>query len=99
MLCANPPYIPAREHTTLAPEILDHEPHLALFGGDDGLEVVRRVVADAPRWLSPRGSLIMEIDPSETDAVLVLCEAAGLVGGRVEKDLAGFDRLILAQAP
>ncbi len=96
-IITNPPYVPAKEGRQLAPEILDHEPHQSLFGGDDGLEVVRRAVAGVPEWLSPGGVFATEIDPSQGGRVAELFRAAGLSGVRVERDLAGLDRHVLGR--
>ncbi|MBS2022765.1 MAG: peptide chain release factor N(5)-glutamine methyltransferase [Deltaproteobacteria bacterium] len=99
VITANPPYIPATDKPTLAPEIVQHEPALALFGGDDGLVTIRRLVAEVPRWLSPRGSFFMELDPSQDDAALHLAERAGLIEATVVKDLAGLSRVLCARSP
>ena len=97
-IATNPPYIPLGDRGSLAPEIVGHEPHLALFAGESGLEVIRRIVAEAPRWLSPGGLLALELDPGEAVEAVKLCEAAGLGGATVENDLAGLPRLLLARA-
>lgn len=97
-IVSNPPYVPLRDQARLAPEIARHEPALALFGGDDGLSAIRRIVAEAPRWLSFGGTLLLEIDPPQAPEVLALCGAAGLAGARVTQDLAGHDRIVAARA-
>lgn len=94
---ANPPYIPRDDARTLAPDILDHEPHEALFGGADGLDVIRRIVAAAPQWLSAGGFFGMEIDPPQAGRVAGLCAQAGLADPRVVQDLAGLDRHVVAR--
>jgi release factor glutamine methyltransferase len=99
VICSNPPYIPLGDKGDLAPEILGHEPHLALFGGESGLEVVARIVALAPRWLTPGGALFVELDPSGAERAVALGVQAGLVQVRIEKDLAGTDRILVAHAP
>ena len=96
-IVANPPYIPARCERELAPDIVDHEPHLALFGGDDGLAVIRRVIEGLPDRLAPGGVFATEIDPSQGDAVAGLCRGAGLSGVRVDRDLAGFPRHVVGR--
>ncbi len=98
-VATNPPYIPLRDAHELAPEIARHEPRLALFSGDDGLDLIRRIVVEVPRWLVPGGLLALELDPSQAESAIALCSAAGLVGARIEKDLAGLARILLAQAP
>jgi release factor glutamine methyltransferase len=97
-IVSNPPYVPTGDADRLAPEIAQHEPALALFGGQDGLDVIRRIVAGAPRWLLPGGTLLMEIDPPEAPAVVRLCAEAGLLSPRVQRDLAGLDRIVSARA-
>lgn len=61
LIVSNPPYIPAREIPTLQREVRDHEPHLALLGGDEGTEIYHRIVPQAERLLEPGGWLIFEI--------------------------------------
>lgn len=95
---ANPPYVGTHEHGRLAPDIVQHEPHEALFAGEQGLGVVRRVVEDAPRWLVPGGLFATEIDPGQAAAVLALCAGAGLRGAGVVRDLAGLERHVVARA-
>lgn len=60
LIVSNPPYIPLGEADTLHPQVRDHEPHLALFAGDDGLAIVRRLLPEAWEHLSPGGYLLME---------------------------------------
>jgi release factor glutamine methyltransferase len=92
VIVANPPYVPTLHGRQLAPDVADHEPHLALFAGEDGLEVVRKVISGLHGWLAPGGFFATEIDPSQGAAVSALCTAAGLTGVRVHKDLAGLER-------
>jgi release factor glutamine methyltransferase len=95
VIAANPPYVPAGEAPRLQPEVVGHEPHLALFGGADGLEVVRRILAVAPGWLEPGGLLALELDPPEGAEAVALALAAGFASARLEADLAGLDRMLL----
>jgi release factor glutamine methyltransferase len=60
VLVANVPYVPTGEIATMPPEARDHEPRVALDGGVDGLDVLRRVAAGAPSWLAPGGHLLIE---------------------------------------
>jgi len=83
----------------LAADVVDHEPHLALFAGDDGLEVVRRLISGVSEWLAPQGLFATEIDPSQGAQVAGLCTKAGLVSVRVEKDLAGSERHVAGRMP
>jgi release factor glutamine methyltransferase len=89
---SNPPYVPLRDKPTLARELTEHEPALALFSGEDGLQVLQRLIPAAPGWLEPGGFFAVEIDPPQAAQVVALCEAAGFKGVRVQRDLAGFDR-------
>jgi release factor glutamine methyltransferase len=98
VIVANCPYIPARDARELAPEIVQHEPHLALFGGDDGLAVLRGAIAGLADRLAPGGMFATEIDPLQGQKVAALCSAAGLTAVRVHKDLAGLDRHVTGKA-
>jgi len=87
-LVANPPYLASGQ--PLMPDVIDHEPHLALFAGDDGLSVIRRIVEGARSWLSPGGFFATEIDPSQAAAVRELL--SGFTDVKVVRDLSGQDR-------
>jgi release factor glutamine methyltransferase len=78
ILLANVPYVPTSEVALLPPEARDHEARVALDGGPDGLEVLRRVVAEAPGWLAPGGRLLSEISERQVAAATVAVTAAGL---------------------
>jgi release factor glutamine methyltransferase len=98
VITANPPYIPLKDKAELAPEIVEHEPHLALFGGDDGLVVLRRIVEGLAARLAPGGLFVAEIDPPQAERATALCAQAGLVQVRIERDLAGLDRHVVGRA-
>ena len=95
VVVANPPYV--SESDALPPEVTDWEPHGALFAGPDGLGGLRRIVAEAPSWLVSGGLLVVEIGETQAAAVAALAEQAGLVEVRVEPDLAGRDRAVVAR--
>ncbi|MFD6178129.1 MULTISPECIES: putative protein N(5)-glutamine methyltransferase [unclassified Isoptericola] len=78
LLLCNAPYVPTRAIATMPPEARDHEPAVALDGGDDGLDVLRRVVAAAPGWLAPGGSLLFEVGTDQVDGATALVAAHGL---------------------
>lgn len=99
VITANPPYVPTVHVRQLAPDILDHEPHAALFAGEDGLSVLRRIAAGLPDWLRPGAAFVTEIDPSQAAAVAGLLRGAGLVQVRVERDLAGLERHVTGRGP
>jgi release factor glutamine methyltransferase len=78
VLLANVPYVATRHIPLLPAEARDHEPHIALDGGDDGLDVFRRVTAGAPEWLAPGGTMLSEITDAQADAATAAVENAGL---------------------
>jgi release factor glutamine methyltransferase len=89
VLVANVPYVPSAEVGHLPPEARDHEPRTALDGGNDGLEVLRRVAAGAPAWLAPGGSLLIETSDRQAAAALDAYTAAGLEAQVAEDDELG----------
>jgi release factor glutamine methyltransferase len=98
MLCANVPYVPTRAIATMPRDVRDHEPRLALDGGPDGLDVLRRVAGRAGRWLAPGGFLLCEIGDDQGEAAARLLAAAGLAEVAVLPDLAGRDRIVEARS-
>lgn len=78
ILLANVPYVPTGDIALLPPEARDYEPHVALDGGADGLDLLRRVAADAPHWLAPGGSLLMESSERQAPHVVEIMERSGL---------------------
>jgi len=95
LVVSNPPYVPARDKTTLQREVRDYEPEVALYGGDDGLEIYRRLIPEAERLLAPGGWLVMEIGYALGDAVSDMLVAWKEV--EIRTDLAGLPRVILAR--
>ncbi|WP_420616892.1 peptide chain release factor N(5)-glutamine methyltransferase [Candidatus Palauibacter sp.] len=93
LIISNPPYVTTSEWTDLDPVVRDREPRVALDGGEDGLEVIRTVVAGAPVRLREGGALFLEIGMSQGSAVLRLLKAEALLSdGRIGTDLAGRPR-------
>jgi release factor glutamine methyltransferase len=78
LLVVNAPYVPTDAIATMPPEARDHEPRVALDGGADGLDVQRRVAADAPTWLRPGGALLIETGADQAQRTAALFAAAGL---------------------
>jgi release factor glutamine methyltransferase len=78
VLLANVPYVATRHVPLLPAEARDHEPLTALDGGDDGLDVFRRVTTDAPKWLASGGVMLSEITEAQTGAATAAVEKAGL---------------------
>ena len=96
LIVANPPYLSAGETAAAMPEVRVHEPRIALAGGAGGVEALRRIVAESPRFLRAGGLLALE---TGIDQHGVLCESAAAAGfTRVEsqRDLSGRDRYVLA---
>jgi release factor glutamine methyltransferase len=78
VLVVNAPYVPSEAMATMPREARDHEHRVALDGGADGLDVQRRVAADAPAWLRPGGRLVLETGRAQADGTAALLAAAGL---------------------
>jgi release factor glutamine methyltransferase len=95
LVVSNPPYIAGRDRALLPPEVRDHEPAAALFGGDDGLAVYHRLIPEAGRLLRLGGWLMMEL--GDAAAVGELC--AGWSNVEIVNDLAGIPRVLVAQKP
>lgn len=99
LIVSNPPYIAATEMAGLAVEVRDHEPHLALTPGGDGLDAYRAIAAGAAAHLTAGGRLIVEIGPTQAAAVSGFFSAAGLTDITIRRDLDGRDRVVLARKP
>ena len=96
-IASNPPYIASAEIETLQPDVRLHEPRSALDGGPDGLDIIRRLIADAPRYLLPQGKLLIEISGEQAEAVTQLLIANGSYDDiAVLKDLAKQPRVVRA---
>lgn len=94
LITANPPYIVRNEIETLMPEITEHEPHLALDGGEDGMDFYRKIVREAPAYLYPGGRLMMEFDDLEAEPVAEMMKITGFTEIEIHRDLAGLRRVI-----
>jgi release factor glutamine methyltransferase len=79
LLAANVPYVPTGEVALLPPEARVHEPRVALDGGTDGLDVLRRVTAAAPRWLAPGGHLLVETSERQAPQAVEIFARDGLI--------------------
>jgi release factor glutamine methyltransferase len=95
LVISNPPYVPARDAHSIQREVRDHEPAVALYGGDDGLDIYRRLVPEARRLLRPGGWLIMELGFGAGDAVRAMLNGWGEIDLR--DDLAGIPRVVVAR--
>ncbi len=96
IVVSNPPYV-ADGDVELEPIVRDWEPARALFGGADGLDEIRHIVAEARPWLRPGGWLVMEIGSHHGDRVADLLRAAGLEDVAIRPDLSGRDRVAVAR--
>src|SRR5439155_2763868 len=92
-IVSNPPYIASGDWAKLAREVKDFEPVRALVAGEDGLEVIRRLVTDARRFISsPNGFVALEMGAGQRAAVEQLLVGADFKVARVLKDLQGHER-------
>jgi release factor glutamine methyltransferase len=98
LIASNPPYVAQGEFPSLAPDVRDHEPRLALDGGPDGLAFYRRIAKDAPALLKPGGSLLLEVGYTQDEAVRgLLAERPELEVGPTLKDTGGHPRVVTAR--
>jgi release factor glutamine methyltransferase len=95
LIVSNPPYVPDSAAPALAPEIVGHEPHMALFGGADGLAPIRAILATAEHAVAPDGRLIVEFGFGQEPEVTELAEACGWRVLRLRDDLQGIPRTIV----
>lgn len=93
-ITANLPYIASGEILGLQPEITEHEPVLALDGGVDGLDLVRRLAAHAPDHLQPGGLLALEIGAAQGRATAEILREVGFNEVEIHQDLSGLDRVV-----
>jgi release factor glutamine methyltransferase len=94
LIVSNPPYVASGEIASLAPEVRDYAPALALDGGEDGLDAYRAIAAAAHGLLAPGGCLIVELGAGQEAAVRALFTKAGLTVGTARKDLGGIPRAL-----
>lgn len=95
-LVSNPPYIRDDEQSTLEPEVAVHEPPEALYAGQDGLNIVRRIVQQAPAILKPGAFLALELDPAQCSTAVTMLTNAGFETASIRRDLAGNERIVEA---
>lgn len=96
LIVSNPPYVAHGDIATLAPEVRDYDPTLALDGGKDGLDAYRAIAGEAHRVLAPDGRVIVELGAGQEGPVRALFTKAGLNVGSVRADLAGIPRALSA---
>ena len=96
LIVSNPPYIASAVVETLASEVRDFDPRLALDGGPDGLAPYRIIAGQAAQWLKPGGLVLVEIGYDQGPAVAALLRDAGFCNVAIHQDLAGLDRVVMA---
>ena len=99
LVISNPPYVAETDAASLMRDVRDYEPALALFGGADGLEVIRRLIPEAFAALRPGGALVMEIGAGQFNAVNRLLRQTGFEPAVPHPDLAGVLRVVSAERP
>ena len=96
LIVSNPPYIPAADCLELQEEVR-REPLMALDGGTDGYDFYRRIAMDAPWFLQPGGTLLMEVGYGQAERVMALCKDAGLTPIAIHQDYQHIDRMVEAR--
>ena len=97
LIVSNPPYVGRNEKDSLMREVRDHEPGIALYGGEEGYELYAELIAQAARYLKPTGILVLELGHNSLPAVQPLLDPPNWTNVGVTKDLAGIDRVIAAE--
>ena len=97
LIVSNPPYVTADEMKTLEPSVRDHEPHMALDGGDDGLDFYRAIPVCYANALRPGGVLCFEFGMGQADSVCAILEEYDYEVLRLKKDLRGITRAVMAK--
>ncbi|NWF94315.1 MAG: peptide chain release factor N(5)-glutamine methyltransferase [Syntrophaceae bacterium] len=98
LILSNPPYIATSEIGELAREVKDHEPTIALNGGEDGLAFYRAIIAQAPLYLKRGGWLLLEVGQGQAEKVSGLMEKEGdFLAAQSVRDLLGIERVVKAQ--
>ena len=96
-MVSNPPYIPSQMVLELEPEVAQHEPHLALDGGNDGLDCIRHLVTVAPEYLRSGGIWLIELMSGQAASAVALLETNGNYRDvQIHQDLAGIERFVSA---
>jgi release factor glutamine methyltransferase len=96
-IVSNPPYIPSQTVLTLQPEVTDHEPHLALDGGPDGLDCIRTLIATSQTYLHPGGLWLIELMQGQAETVAALLTQQGYDHIAIHPDLSGIQRFVSAR--
>jgi release factor glutamine methyltransferase len=97
LVLSNPPYVAREEYDSLPAAVRNHEPRGALFGGENGLEIYRRLIPDAASRLMPGGYLLLELGAGQQKSVEKLVETGGYTSLKVLNDLQGIPRCLVAR--
>jgi len=97
LIASNPPYIGRREAATLMREVRDHEPEIALYGGEEGYELYAGLITQSATHLKPGGILVLEIGHNSLPAVHPLLDSSAWTNVGVTNDLAGIPRVLAAE--
>jgi release factor glutamine methyltransferase len=95
LIVSNPPYVASRDAAGMVPEVREHEPHIALFAGDDGLYVFRRLFPSAETRLRPGGTFIVEVGYDQDGAVAAIAARNGWRLSHVRQDLQAITRTLI----
>jgi release factor glutamine methyltransferase len=95
----NPPYVALQDYDSLPREVREHEPSLALFSGDTGLDLYRALIPEVPSRLVPGGYLLLEIGLGQAEKIRLLVEEAGLSVETILNDLQGIPRCLVGCKP
>ncbi|MHC2067422.1 peptide chain release factor N(5)-glutamine methyltransferase [Bremerella sp. T1] len=98
VIVSNPPYIAQSERSMMDASVIAHEPHIALFAEEEGTAILRRILEEAPAYLKPGGTILLEFSPMIAKRVAQMAEATGsYTGVSIGKDLAKHDRYLVAK--
>jgi release factor glutamine methyltransferase len=97
LVASNPPYLGRREAATLMREVREHEPEIALYGGEEGYELYADLIAQSARYLKPHGILVLELGHDSLPPVRPLLDAPAWTRVSVTNDLAGIPRVLAAE--
>ncbi len=99
VVVSNPPYVPQSDRAKLPAEIVEREPHSALFGGPRGLDVIERLARDAFEWLRKAGWLVLEMGAGHAESVRTLLQTTGYADVRIGVDYADWPRVAEGRKP
>ncbi|MDQ4142833.1 MAG: peptide chain release factor N(5)-glutamine methyltransferase [Actinomycetota bacterium] len=99
VVISNPPYVANAERSTLPPDVVEQEPHGALFGGDAGMDIIERLASESLDWLRPQGWLVLEIGAGQGPKVHSLLDGLGYEEVKIGVDYANWPRVAEARRP